>query len=138
MALNGFLATIVWLLHVAFIAWFVLAPFTNIPSMLVLHAIAFPFLLLHWVTNADACFLTLVEKKLRGVDDGKSFFYNLVSPIYLLNGISDADLRQGVMLGSGVLWLVTVNKLLRDPSIWRRALFPSSVPEKPARADDAV
>ena len=122
--LNDFLAFIIKLLHIAFIVWFVVAPFTNSAPMLVLHAITAPFLWLHWALSADGCFLTLVEKKLRGVDNDTSFFHNLVSPIYLLNGIRDCDIRRGVMLTSVLLWIVSVNKLYNNPHYWKLAFFP--------------
>lgn len=114
-AARPFLAAIIRLLHLAFVVWFVVAPFTNVPEMLVLHAIVAPFLWLHWILNQDGCFLTLVEKKLRGVEDDKSFFHNLLSPIYLLSDLKDSDIRFGVMMASVLLWLVTVHKLSTHP-----------------------
>lgn len=122
--LNKFLASVIAVLHLAFIVWVVVAPFTNSPAMLVLHAITMPFLWVHWALNADGCFLTLVEKKLRGVSDDKSFFYNLVSPIYLLKGVTDGDVRQAVMYASVLLWCISVNKLATHPEYVRRALVP--------------
>lgn len=127
--LNTFLANVIAVLHVLFIVWFTIAPFTNSPPMLVLHFITYPFLLLHWATNVDSCCLTLVEQKLRGVESDRSFFHNLVSPIYLLSAVPDKDLRQGVTLAAGLLWLVTVNKMLTRPQYWREAFNPGSSPK---------
>lgn len=121
--LNQVAVALIQALHVLLILFMVIAPFTNSPPLLVLHFIASIFLWIHWASGIDACFLTLVERKLRGVEDDKSFFYNLVSPVYKLS-IDDKTMRQLVMVSSVGLWLVTANKLWHHPEYWRLALLP--------------
>lgn len=92
-------AVLVTILHLAFAAFMLLAPFSNSKLLIVLHAIITPFILFHWICNDDTCFLTLVERYLRGIDDTEtSFFHSIVSPIYKLPDI---------VVGRTV-WIVTV------------------------------
>lgn len=109
---NEFLANVVWLLHVLFVIWMIVTPFTNNEPMLVLHLVTGPFLWMHWITNQDACSLTLMESYLRGVPCEKSFFHSLVSPVYK---IRDDDIRMCAWIVSVVLWLITVSKVLKRP-----------------------
>ena len=93
------LANIVSILHVAFITFMLLAPFSPFPTAVWAHAVIVPFLLFHWAVNDDTCFLTLVERKLRGLEHNDlSFFHSLVSPIYKL---------PNHVVGKGV-WVITI------------------------------
>ncbi len=105
-------ATVIRILHIAFIAFMVYAPFSGVDEFLVMHAVLVPFLLLHWLTNSDACALTLLEKKLRGIkNDSESFIHNLVAPIYV---IDDCTLRDITTVGTLMLWMVTLRQLTFD------------------------
>ena len=116
------IAGIVRAIHVAFIAWMIYAPFSGIDEFLVMHAITVPFLIAHWLTSADGCFLTLLEKRVRGLDsDDKSFIYKIVRPLYV---IDDASLRTLVILATLALWSVTLSKL--SMATVRRVLWPFS------------
>jgi hypothetical protein len=101
-------ATLVCALHWLFVAFMVVAPFTSSRPALVLHAIVTPFLWVHWALNDDTCALTLLEKRLRGVDDGDSFFHAVVSPVYK---IRDGDVRALCWAASALLWAVTLTKV---------------------------
>ena len=104
-------AWIVRFLHILFVAWMVFAPFSNIDEFVLMHAIIAPFLILHWVTNSDACALTLLEKHLRGIShDGHSFIHSIVAPIYV---IDDADLKTLVFGATLGLWSVSLQKVLK-------------------------
>jgi hypothetical protein len=114
--LGQFAANIIWILHALFILWYVLTPFTNSEPMLVLHFFTGPFLLFHWVVNDDSCSLTLLEMKLRGIEDCKqSFFWNLVSPIYKPQ-TSETGSQIMWLLTTGI-WFVTLVKVLRKPEM---------------------
>ena len=113
---NVFLANVCWVLHLLFVLWVLVVPFTSSEPMLVLHLMVMPFLWLHWLVNDDTCALTLMERHLRGVSAEESFFHNLVSPVYK---IRDGDLRSLCWLLSVLLWLVTLSKVLRRPGMIR-------------------
>lgn len=95
-------------IHALLVAWIVWAPFSGRVEMLALHALACPFLLLHWATSTDGCALTVLECWLRGVPPGKSFVHSVVAPIYV---IDDATLRLGVAAATTALWVVTLRRL---------------------------
>lgn len=76
------LANIVRLLHILFILFMLVIPFTNNNFLLNLYIIIVPFLFFHWATNDDTCFLTIVECNLRGVSKSNAFMQSLISPIY--------------------------------------------------------
>lgn len=111
---SEFLANLVWLLHMAFVLWVVIVPFTNNEPMLVLHLIVMPFLWFHWLVNNDTCALTLMERGLRGVSEQESFFHNLVSPVYK---IQDGQLRVVCWVASFVLWFITLRKVMKRPTM---------------------
>jgi hypothetical protein len=115
---SEFLANIIYVLHILFILWFIITPFTNNPEMLVLHLVTVPFIMFHWVIQRDDCCLTLVEMKLRGLDynteSNKSFFYNLVSPFYI---IRDENMRAYAWVVSICLWFITFLKVTKNPSM---------------------
>lgn len=113
---SEFLANVIRVLHILFIIWVVVVPFTNNEPMLVLHLFVVVFIWLHWAVNQDTCALTLMERHLRGVSSDESFFHNLVSPIYIL---PDAAVKNGVRGISVVLWLITLSKVLKRPQMIR-------------------
>lgn len=111
-------ATLIRLLHYAFIIFYILAPFTNNSSLLLLHLMTGPLLWVHWYTLSDECSLTLIECWCRGIpynERHESFFFNLVSPIYKFE--SDADVRRFIWMASIALWLVTLAKVLHNPRL---------------------
>jgi hypothetical protein len=102
---------IIKILHILFIGFMITAPFVPNMELVTLHFIIVPFLWLHWLTNDSTCFLTLVEKQIRGVDDGKSFFHNLLSPVYLFH---KDTVNYGVWTASYLLWLVSLYRLYKE------------------------
>jgi len=130
------LANLIWILHVIFLIWFVITPFTVNEPMLVLHAMIAPLMMLHWVLNDDTCCLWIAECKLRGIDHKEeSFFYNLISPFYNLDSsIGDTRMKQGVWLATIGLWLVTVAKIVNDPGILKRPFQKAFCDEKSERS----
>lgn len=103
------------MIHIGFIMWMVWVPFTNNDSMLMMHAIISPFLMLHWILNNDGCALTVMEKHLRNLDhDHESFIHSIVSPIYK---IDDATLRPLVFSLTLGLWFVTLHKVISRKSM---------------------
>lgn len=102
-------ALLVRAIHLGFIAWMIYAPFSGIDEFLVLHVILVPFLMLHWLTSSSGCFLTLLEKKMRGLDtDDESFIHSIVAPIYV---IDDASLKYAVMATTLGLWAVSLRRV---------------------------
>lgn len=113
--MNEFAANVIKLIHILFIVWFVITPFTSSEPALVMHLFTAPFLMLHWAMNADECSLTLMEMKLRGIEKCEhSFMWNVVSPIYKPR---DADLKSVAWLVTIALWLVTLSKVWRRPGM---------------------
>lgn len=117
---SAFLANVCWVLHILFVLWVLVVPFTNNEPMLVLHLFVLPFLWFHWWVNDDTCALTLAERSLRGVPSEDSFFHNLVSPVYK---IQDSDVRSASWVISILLWLVTLAKVLQRPAMIREVFL---------------
>jgi len=113
---SEFLANVIRVLHILFIIWVVVTPFTNNEPMLVLHLFVVIFIWVHWWANQDTCALTLIERHLRGVSSDESFFHNLVSPVYK---IQDQQLRPIIWAASLGLWFVTLSKVLKRPQMIR-------------------
>ena len=111
---SEFLANVIWVLHMIFVLWVVITPFTNNEPMLVLHVMVIPFLWGHWLMQQDTCALTMAERYFRGCDAQESFFHNLVSPVYK---IDDATMRSVSWVASAILWSVSLSKVLRRPEM---------------------
>ncbi len=79
---NILLANLIRLFHIIIILFVFIIPFSNIPSLLILHITFSLSLLLHWYTNSNECSLTLLESKLRGIDRNAGFTHKFIAPIY--------------------------------------------------------
>lgn len=79
---------IITFLHIMYILFIVISPFSNIKFFLVLHAITVPFMMLHWVTNNNICALTYMEKHIHKQvygteqDNNNCFTCKLIGPVY--------------------------------------------------------
>ena len=65
------LLKVISLVHIIFVIFVVLTPFSNINYFLMLHAIFLPFIMLHWICNDNTCVLTVIERNLRKKIYGK-------------------------------------------------------------------
>ena len=79
---NIILANLVRLFHIIVIIFVLIGPFSKNPLVLILHIVFCLCLMIHWMFNSDTCFLTLLETKIRGIDDNESFTYKFVAPMY--------------------------------------------------------
>lgn len=104
---HRLLASLIWVLHMALLAFVVFGPWTSDKLLLLLYMMSIPFIQLHWVTNNDTCALTIAECKLRGVRPERSFFHSLVSPVYNLHQETESI---ALWVVSFVLWLVAVGR----------------------------
>jgi hypothetical protein len=98
-------ALIVRAVHVGVIAFVLLAPFSSDPSVVRAHVWLVPFLWVHWLLNNDACALTVLECKLRGVPTEASFVHSVVSPVYRITQTSAKTLA---WVASLLVWGVAV------------------------------
>ena len=76
------LANIIYIFHILVILFVLLAPFTNIVSLLVLHFVFSLCLLVHWNLNENICALSVFESYLRGMDRQTTFTHSFIAPIY--------------------------------------------------------
>lgn len=105
------LATVVRVLHVAFVAWFLWAPIFGDRETLVLHAVVAPFLMLHWVVMSDECALTRLEMYFRGVDHTESFVHAVVGPVYVITDAQARRVAWGVAVAAWAITLLRLGKL---------------------------
>jgi len=103
------LADLIFLVHVAVVAFVVLAPFLATGATLVFAAFAIFCILLHWKLNDSTCCLSLLESKIRGVEKGGTFMNRLVEPIY--TPPSDDTVTALTLLLEGV----ALYRLLKNP-----------------------
>lgn len=102
--------------HILLMVMIIYIPFTNSPYLLMLHALFIPFLWLHWLTNNDTCVLTMLEKKLKGVEDDECFTCQLINPIFNFKK-SNQDASKMIYTITIGLWLISVGKLAYKISI---------------------
>lgn len=82
--------------------------------LLVLHITLVFSLITHWGFNNDACFLTLVESTVRGIEVRESFVHSVVSPIYKIH---DSSVRKFVTNITPLLGLVSMYRLYNKRNI---------------------
>lgn len=68
----------------------------------------------HWVLNDDNCVLTQMEMYLTGKEKERTFFGQLISPVY---NLSDKDSDKFVKSLLFVMWLLVQFKLKRIPGL---------------------
>jgi hypothetical protein len=114
--LKEILLNIITVLHMLFVVFVIVVPFTSSNYLLFLHALFIPFLLLHWILNDNTCALTIIERKLRqqisgsDVIDDECITCKLIEPVY--------DFRKNYETFTTIiytititLWLISVYKL---------------------------
>jgi hypothetical protein len=117
---RNFLADLIWILHMLLIAFVVLVPFVTTKwPILTLHLATVVTLMIHWILDQDACFLTFLESILRGIQHNQSFVHQVVSPVYK---IQDENIKRIVWYATPFLGLMSFNKLWRLQPIIRHDL----------------
>ncbi len=104
------LENIIFVIHILLILFILIAPFSYNIGILVLHLASVVSILIHWSVNNDACFLTMIETNLRGVEKSESFIHNLVSPVY---NFSEKDVGNICYITLFVLGSVSAFKIFK-------------------------
>ncbi len=105
---NIYLANFIYFFHILVILFVIFAPFSNVPSILIIH-IAFSFsLIVHWLANNNACSLTYLESQLRGVEVKDSFTHQFISPLY---DISKTDWSRICYIVTIIVLCISIYKL---------------------------
>ena len=99
------LLKVISLVHIIFVIFVVLTPFSNINYFLMLHAIFLPFIMLHWICNDNTCVLTVIERNLRKkiygkVDEEDCITCRLIEPVY--------DFRKDYATFSLIIYAITI------------------------------
>jgi len=79
---NVFLANCISMFHALVVVFVMLAPFLDIPSLLIVHITFSISLLVHWWGNSNVCSLSVLESKLRGLNYTESFTHKFIAPVY--------------------------------------------------------
>lgn len=117
-------AGLISLLHALYVLWFVYTPFSDNLTLLMVHVVAAPAMMVHWALNNDTCVLTALEASLRGVRPEGTFIGRLVSPIYLLPSGSQCS---WTWYGAAtLLWLKAMRSLRREIDKLRGGVVHSS------------
>ena len=90
LTINKILYWVIKILHMSLVVFIICVPlFFFSTYLLFLHFMLIPLILLHWFTNQNICFLTTVEKLLKGIDiDDDDYEKNncitcrLIQPVY--------------------------------------------------------
>lgn len=104
------LAQIISCIHLLFILFIVIVPFTYNKYLLSVEVLIIPFVLLHWLTNSSQCALTELEKHLTGEkDDMQTVMGRIVAPIYLFKSENEEQLF--LWTSMIILWIISMFKL---------------------------
>jgi hypothetical protein len=84
-------------------------PLSNKLGILILHWFSLLTLMIHWYFNSDACFLSLLEAKIRNINVKSTIFYSLVLPFY---NITEKEYSKIVWLITIILFSISTYKIL--------------------------
>ena len=107
---------IVIIIHILFVLFIIITPFTNSNYLLCLHSVIVPFIMFHWCLNDNTCALTTFEKKLRekvyGTRNAKKecFSCKIIEPIYDFKE-NYKERASFIYIVTTILWLISVGKL---------------------------
>lgn len=101
---NNNLALIVRGLHYLILIFSIFAIFGN-EFWLTLHFLALPTMMFHWITNQNACSLTILEAQLTNKSMDKTFIADVLYPFF---GMSDNKIIWTLCL---VWWLIGAYRL---------------------------
>jgi hypothetical protein len=109
---------IVMIIHILFVLFVLITPFTNSNYFILMHSIIVPFIMLHWFLNDNTCALTTFEKKLRenvyGVInlEKECFSCKIIEPIYDFKN-NYKERAMFIYIVTFVLWFISISKLYR-------------------------
>ena len=72
-------------LYFLFLLFIILAPWSNIPALLILHVTTCISLLIHWLTHSQACSLVMLEAAITDSKHDDTFTHKLIKPIYSID-----------------------------------------------------
>jgi hypothetical protein len=98
--------TVIQLIHFCVILFIVFAPFSSNRTLILLHVITIPFLMLHWILANDTCALTLIECIITGKSKEETFIGKTMNGIY---NISSKEIW-GI---TTILWFISIYRLQR-------------------------
>lgn len=105
---KSFLADCIWAFHVSIVLFVLIAPFTNILALLVIHVAFCVTLLVHWWFNSNVCSLSVIEANLRSVPYTDSWTHQFIAPVYEINKTTWSHIAWGITI---LLMLVSVHKI---------------------------
>lgn len=114
--MNEFILQLITFIHILFVLFVIITPFTNSNYLLLIYVIVIPFVMLHWVMNDNTCILTIMEKHARKQlygEDTKTedcFTCRLIEPVYDFNK-NYSSMSTAIYIITIVLWLIAVYKL---------------------------
>lgn len=117
MLFNNFALTLINIIHLLVILFIVIIPFTSYTSLILIHSVIVPFIMVHWFLNNDNCAITEAERHIRfrlngniPVNYNDCFSYKLISPVYNFISYNPnySDLSWGII---STLWILSLYKL---------------------------
>ncbi len=109
METNLLLADLIFIFHSLIVLFMIIAPFTGIPALLILHISLSITLLVHWGANSNVCSLSVMEGILRGKPREYTFTHQLISPMY---DISLTDAKDFVRHSTYILLAISIYNLI--------------------------
>ena len=105
------------ILHILFLSFVVITPFTNINYILLLHSIFVPFMMIHWIANDNTCAITtaerLVKKRYYGNDyndKNDCLTCKLIHPVFDFRKNNEKYTFIIYLITTG-LWIISLYKL---------------------------
>lgn len=117
--MHYYLLKLIMVIHILFLLFLFIVPFTNSNYLLLIHVIIAPFIMIHWLLNDNTCALTMMEKYVRQqmygsdvtVKDEDCFTCRIIDPIYKFtdNYSNNSWIAYAILT---ILWLISLSKLI--------------------------
>lgn len=114
--IDKIILDLITIIHLIIIIFIIAVPFFGNNSLLFMHAIIIPFLMMHWIFNNNTCALTIIEKLIRrkiyGKDnEGKCITSRLIEPIYDFknNNKEHSKVIYTIVI---IVWIISISRLL--------------------------
>ena len=110
---------IIFIIHILIIILMLTLPLSNKLGVLILHWVSLLTLMVHWYFNSNACFLSLLEAKIRNINVKSTIFYSLVLPFY---DMTENEYSKIVWIITLILFSISTYKILYHNNFYKLLL----------------
>jgi len=106
---NILLANVIHYIHLSFVFIMLISPYLNSKIFNKFYYVMVPTLFIRWLTNFSKCSITIIESKLRGIEECDGFIYKIITPVYKFK--CEKHFNAILYIYMLITWIYVKNKL---------------------------